>query len=444
MNKSESNSIQLQVKNQYFSIFPKAGKLIVGVSGGPDSMALLYLLHKNDIPIFVVHINYGLRGEESDADQHLVEEICAMWNIECCSVKLEGTEAKGNFQDWARHKRYEIFRDLRDEMAAAGIAVAHHADDQLETILLKMLRGGGITSWQGIQVWNGELFRPLLGFSKNQILKYCEVEAIPFRKDASNQTDSYARNALRNSVFDVFEKFIPGWKSNLKEISNRAAITSELLDYILEKVSTNDSISLVDLSSFSQQLKKALLKRFIYLNTNIQLSKGELNDILDLSEAQTGKVMVLNKYYKLFKNRDHLNLKGVDHEVLIEKTFSKEDLERGINLKQWNLKIGRPNHATDLRLNAEVISFPIQLRPWKHGDIFQPFGLNGSQKISDHLTNRKINASVKEESLILIDAGGTICAILYPQTAINGENGCISDHMKISETTKNVLSISKA
>jgi tRNA(Ile)-lysidine synthase len=444
MNKFESNSIQKQVKELYQSVFPEGGKLIIGVSGGPDSMALLYLLHKSDIPIFVVHINYGKRGSDSDNDQKLVEEICSLWQIECCSVSLANEIAKGNFQDWARNQRYQIFRDLKSEVEAKGIAIAHHKDDQVETILFKMLRGGGPESWKGLQAWDNEIFRPLLALSKEDILEFCETESVPYRNDVSNESNSYARNALRNTVFPLFDEFIPGWKSNTLEIGQKAESTDEALSFILDSIADDQSILIDKLAAFSTELSGTLIKKFIQTKEDIRLTKGQLYEILDLLSSQTGKGVQLNDQTEIVKDRGRLTLKKNQSDEIAEVMLTENEIFQGIERSNWVFGDNSNIQNVSLSISLDQIEWPLYLRGWKSGERFQPFGMDGTQKVSDHLTNRKINASQREDSLILIDSGGTICAILYPETALNGDDGCISELVKITKSTQNVLSISKA
>lgn len=443
MNKLESTSIQKKVKEKYDKVFPGGDTLILGVSGGPDSMALLYLFHKSSIPVFVVHINYGLRDEESDSDQHLVEDVCAMWGIECCSVFLENEKVVGNLQDWARKMRYQIFRDLKKEINAAGIAIAHHQDDQLETMLFKILRGGGISSWKGLQMWDGEIFRPILDITKSEVLEFCDFEAIPFRIDASNETNDYTRNALRNTVFPVFDSFIPGWKSNLKAVGHKAEVTDEVLNKMLELVVENNSLLVDDLSELSLNLKASIVQKFVRNSADYALSKGEINAVVQLIESQTGKIVQLTDEITVVRNRDRLSIKKNGNEQFKEVFLSETDLKNEIKVSDWNLNIVMGYQNSDLIISLDEIQWPIKIRTWEAGDNIQPLGMIGSQKVSDHLTNRKINASQREETLILIDSGGTICAILYPITSVNGENGCISELVKITESTKKSLSISK-
>lgn len=443
MNKFESISIQKNLRESYNSFFPTKGTLVLGVSGGADSMALLYLFHKNKIPVFVVHVNYGQRGADSEADKKLVEDVCTMWGIECCAVSLEPYTNSGNFQDWARKQRYQIFRDVRREINGVGICIAHHADDQLETILFKMLRGAGISSWRALEEWDGEIYRPLLHLPKSKIQAFCTIEAIPFRVDSSNESNKYTRNALRNLVFPVFDKCIPGWKSNLSSISDKAAVAHEILELMLDSMVKHASLDIQMLSEYSQNLKASILNKFLDTYTGYKPSKGEILNIVTLLSSQTGNEIRLHGGIRLIIDRGKLVIKTKTNRPHVEKIISATELMHSVMFDDWEFICQTTPSNTVLNISMDNIVWPLKLRQWENGDKFQPFGMDGRQKVSDHLTNRKINASKREETLILIDAGGTICAVLYPQASINGEHGCISELVKISKSTQQVLSISK-
>ncbi|MEX0823570.1 MAG: tRNA lysidine(34) synthetase TilS, partial [Balneolaceae bacterium] len=170
MSKFESSSVVKSFKKHGEILLKKNNPVVVGVSGGPDSMALLYILYRLAVPTVVVHCNYQLRGRASEADQDLVEQICILWEMECVAVRFDTMGEEGhNFQDWARDERYRIFRDIKKEADADYILTAHHRDDQIETIFQKILRGAGLAAWKGISVCEGDLYRPLLEVSKADI-----------------------------------------------------------------------------------------------------------------------------------------------------------------------------------------------------------------------------------------------------------------------------------
>src|SRR5690554_2848885 len=250
MKKSLSSKFENHLKAGVEAYFGMQPHFIIAVSGGADSMALLYLLNKLNYQALAVHINYQKRGEESDLDQELVEQMAFAWGFECITLRPNPDEAKGeNFQNWAREQRYAIFRDLKREYKADAIITAHHQDDQVETILQKVFRGSSPIAWRGMKAWNGELFRPLLNFTKEEILNYCEEEAIPYRTDSSNYEADFARNIIRNKLSDTLDGNFPGWKQNILALQYQGEMHESALEYIAQKVFTNDEI---DLNSYHQ------------------------------------------------------------------------------------------------------------------------------------------------------------------------------------------------
>jgi tRNA(Ile)-lysidine synthase len=447
MSKSKSDSILPNLKKQLQQTFSTSPFLIIGVSGGADSMALLYALHKLNIDGFVVHVNYGLRVEESNGDQELVEQVSAMWGFECCSIRPGKAPEGKNFQQWARDTRYEFFEDLKKEYNADGIAVAHHQDDQLETILFRILRGSGLDKLSAMNEWDDSrsIWRPFLNITKQNLVDFCEKEHIPYRTDASNETSNYARNAIRNDVFPIFERFVEGWKGSLSTISEMALVYGESLDALLPADKEIHSLQVRDISAHSERLQGALLKRFIEERSEVKLSKGQTLQLIELLSAPTGKKVAVDNQVTVFKDRESIILKKHDldeAEPFTEIIIEKSEAEKGTIVEQWKIQISDEPHTT-LFVDEASTKWPLRFRKWENGDVFNPLGMSGSQKVSDHLTNRKINSAKREETLILSDSDGTICAILYPEPTKNGQIGNIAESCKVTESTKRYLCIEK-
>lgn len=447
MSKSKSDSILPNLKKHIQQTFPNSPFLIIGVSGGADSMALLYALYKLNIDGLVVHVNYGLRGEESNGDQELVEQVSAMWGFECCSIRPEKAPEGKNFQQWARDTRYEFFEDLKKEYDADGIAVAHHQDDQLETILFRILRGSGLDKLSAMNEWDNSrsIWRPFLKVPKQNLVDFCENEHIPYRTDASNKTSNYTRNAIRNDVFPIFERFVEGWKGNLSTISEMALVYDESLEALLPADKEIHSLQVRDISAHSERLQGALLKRFIEYRLEVNLSKGQVLQLIELLSAPTGRKVVINDQVTVIKDRESIILKKHDldeEEPFTEIIIEKSEAEKGTIVEQWKIQISDEPHTT-LFVDEASLKWPLRFRKWKNGDVFNPLGMSGSQKVSDHLTNRKINSAKREETLILSDSDGTICAILYPEPTKNGQIGNIAESCKVTKSTKRYLCIEK-
>ena len=443
MNKSESISIEESLKNSITSSLNSDVSFLLGLSGGPDSMALLYSFYKLGKNFLCVHINYGLRGKDSDLDQKLVEEMSLEWGFECCSVQLDSNQIKGNFQHWARKERYRIFRELKEEFDAQAIVTAHHKDDQVETILQKVLRGSGPSAWQGLTEWDGELFRPLLGFTKKEILGYCEANAIPYQEDKSNFEAKYARNFIRKELTESFNQFFPGWQANILELANHGLIVEQALDELLKDISSKKGLQISKLKAYPDTLRIAIIKRFLESKAGISgMSKGLLLQLNQLFNSETGKEIKISKNMRLVKNREVLSVKSFEDNIFTALNIEKEELKKPKEFDNFSIRLtNNKTMGNTLYMEAKQLVWPLQLRKWQKGDKLVPLGMTGSQKVSDHLTNRKIPSSKKEKSLILSGADGTIYAIFFPVTLSSGQHGTISDLVKCSDSTKEYLTV---
>lgn len=449
MSKSELLPIEKSVRSAIQANFRDSKpKFVIGVSGGPDSMALLYLLHKFEADALVVHINYGKRGEESDKDAGLVEEMAFQWGFDCHSIKVNPDNAKDqNFQGWARNVRYDIFYALAAEHDADGIALAHHEDDQIETILQKLFRGAGLESWSAMKVWDGELFRPLLSSTKEEIEDYCGQKAIPFRVDTSNLESDFARNFLRNEWLENLEGHFPGWRKNVLNISSEAKLFSKALSYILEDlVDSKGCINRQKFLKLHPALARALLlHRLKGIDPGINVSKSALQQVEVIEDLQTGKSIQLTGRYSILRDRDTFKIVLEKEEELQIMTLNLEELkQKPFTFDGLQFEIGdyqNPDFETKLYLDAAKLVWPLTLRKWKSGDAFQPLGMEGHQNISDHLTNRKIGAHLKKKALILEIFEETIVAVIFPPIENQTPPGTIAESVKCDHTTGQCLII---
>lgn len=423
--------------------FDDGAFFISGVSGGPDSMALLYLFHKLNLKTLVVHINYGKRGKDSDLDQELVEQMAFQWNFECCAVRLDSKEAEGeNFQNWARNERYRIFRELKEDYKANAIITAHHQDDQLETILQRVFRGSSPTAWQGMKEREDDLFRPLLNFTKQEIVEYCEAESVPHRTDESNLESGFARNFIRHDLSKKLDEFFPGWQQNILALRAQGSMFEASLDLIARQVWDGEKIDLKSFSELPEDLKSAVIKNVLdKLSVSSHYSKGQLGELAKLDQLQTGKLLEAGPFV-FTRNRDEIYIHKEKKKVVISEIITEEEAAHGFSAGNIFIKKIKENAAkSSLILDFAKLSWPLKLRNWESGDNFNPLGMQGSQKISDHLANRKIPAHLKGKALVLCGSDGTIYAIIYPGSAQNLEEGAIAELAKCENTTTTYLTI---
>jgi len=449
MSKFESSLIVQQFSKEINLHFEESEPhLICGVSGGVDSMSLLYILHRLNLKTTVIHCNYQVRGEDSDGDQELVEKVCMMWDLDCISVKLNPEEAEGqNFQAWARDRRYQIFRDIKRETNADYITTAHHRDDQLETILQKILRGSGLSSWKGMQVMEGDLFRPLLSLSKGDLIEFAKGNHIPFREDVTNKSSNYARNFLRNEWVPRLNELFPGWQKNVLSVPERAGefelLAKELLQQIRIDKQTIDRKKLLSLN------KKAWPALFLqFLNDalpNHSVTTGFLDQTDILDTIQTGAELVISDDYSLIRDRDRLVLHERNEKKLEELLFEQEDLSQQknhvgnavISVEKWDQTISDEK----LQLDADSLKWPLKLRVWEDRDKIQPLGMEGTQTVAKLLANKKISSVEKKRAKVLQSFDGKICAVIFPHTTESGQLGVLSETVKCTGQTETIVTI---
>jgi len=448
MNKFESFPIVKSVSENLKRVSESPSlSLICGVSGGIDSMVLLYILHRLQVNCTVTHCNYQLRGEESEKDMKLVEEMSAMWGFECITARFNPSDSKeSNTQIWARNLRYTMFRDLRQEVSADFIVTAHHQEDQVETILQKILRGAGPAAWSGMSIRDGDLIRPLLNVSKKEIRDFAQTQHVPYRDDQSNQESGYARNLIRNELTPELNRLVPGWKQNVLNIPERANQFQALTDTLLSQIKARSAA--IKRSAFlelPEETWPVLIHRFIETESeSSRVSSGELKQVENIASMQTGGFLTFGKSLKLVRDRDLLILTDSDSLKLKSQTLSKNDLPfksetYGITIvvKPWDGSIKKDR----LQFDNDKIRWPITIRPWKDGDRIQPLGMTGSKLVADVLTDAKISSIQKKEAFLIESFDGIICAVIFPHEIPKKQLGVISDIAKCTTGTKKILLI---
>lgn len=413
-------------------------------------MAMLYLLHRFNIDTIVIHCNYQLRGEASDQDQKLVEEICMHWNLECVSLRFEsGKESEGfNFQDWARRRRYQAFNDIREEYEADFILTAHHLDDQLETILQKILRGAGVASWKGMDTLDGNLYRPLLNISKSEIMEFVQEFNVPYRIDRTNEESTYARNFIRNHWFPDMNRLFPGWKQNLMRVADRAEEFQAMVDTILAQTTEGEGqLNREIFLSLTDKIQPAIFLEFIKKSgVDADVSQGFLENLDELKEIKSGGKIQLSEEFYIMRDRNIFKLVGDVNPGTVNNIIEKEDLKNAVKFQKFLfIKEQPPSKFSQdsLYVDLSQLQFPLRLRNWKPGDRIQPLGMEGTQLISDHLTNRKIPSALKNRALVLETFDEKICAVIFPADLSRIQIGTISENCRCTPQTKNTLTIRK-
>lgn len=243
---------------------------ILGISGGPDSVCLLdifaFLEKKYDFRIVLTHVNYGLRGKDSDADERFVKELACRYDFPLFILHPNIT-AKNNLEERLRDIRYRFFEKIRTETRFQYILTAHHEDDQAETFLLHLFRGSGLRGLSAMRPKNGVLIRPLLDTSRAEIIDYLTARNLSFRTDATNSSDRFLRNKIRNKLLPLLEKeYAPKLR---KRLATTASLIAEDLSLLEENSKKNSKKVLLDNHSFSLKSfsRLSLSERRLFLNT---------------------------------------------------------------------------------------------------------------------------------------------------------------------------------
>ena len=428
-------------KNHISARFPflENKKLFLAVSGGLDSMVLLHLFQQLEYEIAVLHCNFQLRGLESFGDEDFIRNYCEENNISIFTTQFD-TEAfakdyKLSTQIAARELRYSWFYELLETHKFDYILTAHHADDNLETFIINLSRGTGLDGLVGIPEQNDKIIRPLLPFSREEILKYAKDKTIEWREDSSNASNKYLRNKIRHDLVPVLKEINPNFlkafqktQSYLKE-SNEMAEDATIMIYQQVAKEEGEEIHF----NLNQLKKLPNYRSYLYQWLN-EFGFLAWNDIYDLVDGQSGK-QVFSEEFRLLKNRDNLILSPIV-EALEKEEFEINENNQDVNFP-LKLKLCNVSHITldsnkVIFVDAEKIQYPLILRKWKEGDSFQPFGMKGkSKKISKFFKDEKLSLIEKENSWLLCSKGEIVWVVGIRQ----------DERFKIDNTSNKILKI---
>lgn len=384
-------------------------KVIVGVSGGADSVALLDILHSFKIECVIAHCNFHLRGEESNRDAFFVEELCKKYNLKFERIDFD-TEAYAEINSVsiemaARELRYEWFEKLRVIHLADKIAVAHHRDDSVETILLNLTRGTGIKGLIGIAPMNGKIIRPLLCVGRDEILEYLKERNLNYVEDSTNNEDLYTRNKIRLSIIPMMETINPSVKDaiirtseNLKQVAN---IYYMYMAQVKENIVKENKIDIGMLIQYAEP--EAILYELL---SPLGFNPTSIRQIFESIISQSGKIFH-SPTHELLKDRGFFIIKKKESLVLESLTIHEEDtnVSHPIQLRFEKIAITKDftieKNPNILYVDAKKIKYPLTLRRWKIGDWFIPFGMKGKKKVSDFFTDQKMSLFDKENTWLL-------------------------------------------
>jgi tRNA(Ile)-lysidine synthase len=407
----------LNILSQFISrhnLISSDDKLLLAVSGGKDSVCMTHLFSELPYEFGIVHCNFKLRGDESELDEQFVGDLAKDLGAEFYSKSFDtALYARNNslsIQMAARDLRYQFFNEVLQKYNYTKIVTAHHSDDSVETLLIKKSRKSSLGALQGIPIKNGNIIRPMLALSVQQIEGYIKNQSIEFRLDKSNLSSDYQRNRIRHEVMPNLSK-----SELLQEIEENKRIYSKLLsdtEHYLER----HTIEKDGAKFFEIEYLKTLIDKDEILYECLK-NYGPFNwkDVFALLDAEVGK-QVLNSEYRIVKERNALCLSEITSkaEMSIQIHEESRKIEQPISLKIDIHDSSSFNLIKDSKvsmLDYSKLHFPLTLRKWKNGDAFTPLGMKGRKKISDYLIDEKFSTIQKENTWVICSLDDIVCIV---------------------------------
>jgi tRNA(Ile)-lysidine synthase len=400
--------------------------VFVAVSGGIDSMVLLHLFKNSGYSITAVHLNFGLRGDESDKDERYVKDRCARLGIGCLTKSVHANNyATGegiSVQMAARDLRYKWFHELMKATPGSVLATAHHLNDSGETMLLNLVRGTGIDGLTGIPLNNNGIIRPLAFATREEIGNYAAEHSITWREDESNLDDHYQRNFLRHHVIGLLKQLNPSLDQTLSKNFSRLGAERELMERSLVLLKENFSVD----NDNNIRIPKKAVEGFIHRS-------GVLLRLIEpfgfnFSVAESIVAAMNGQAGKMFFSDSHTLV--IDREDLIISSNQLPDLDLEVEQTTDLTFNGDPEIAF---LDADKVHASLKMRRWEEGDSFQPLGMKGTKKVSDFLIDEKISMIAKQ-SVMVVTSGDDIIWVVGMR---------IDDRFKVTSATTRILKIRK-
>lgn len=400
----------LKVIAQYIrekQLFAPKDKLLVALSGGADSVALLRVLTDLGYVCEAAHCNFHLRGDESDRDESFVRRLCAQMGVRLHVAHFDtmahARETRQSVEMAARSLRYEWFERVRERCGADYIAVAHHRDDSVETFFLNLLRGTGLRGLQGIRARNGRLVRPLLCVSREEIVHYLEDAGQDYVTDSTNLGDDYKRNRIRHSLIPLLQTLEPAALDAMLRTMDHVGEALKVYDAGIEEGRRQvlDHSGHVNIEKLRGQASlSALLYEILQAEGFSERQIGEVER--SIRDGQPGAVFVSKTGTRLLRAREDLIIER-------EGSYSEAEPPRiRVERRTWTAEDTVSRDADVLTIDASKLQGELTLRRVSEGDWFVPFGMNGRKLISDFLTDRHMNRWERERQWVACDATGRI------------------------------------
>lgn len=409
-------------KNQLAKLVhsPENQSYLLAVSGGADSMVLAYCFKEAGIKFQVAHINYKLRGEDSDLDQKTAEDFCKKHRIQfhVYSVSEKDRKPEHSIQLWARELRYDFFKQIQKRENLEFLVTAHHLNDQLETFIINLSKAAGISGLSGIPANSNRIIRPLLPFAKEEIYAFAKENRIEYREDLSNRKNDYLRNKIRNEIVPKLMETNDHFLDNFRKSASYLNQTKDFVQHQIAEIEKR--ITLFNPSC--KILSKELLSResdFVKFEILKKYGFDQEKEIAKIFNAENGSLF-FSKDYQLLVNYDELILSTkVTHTkptekdediLLIEKSDVSEN-RMAVNLESI-MGIEGINKSFEWDFDARKLRFPLRLRRPEQGDEFYPSGFSGKKKVSKFFRDEKLSILARQKIWILTDGENSVLGVV--------------------------------
>jgi len=408
-------------------------KILVGFSGGADSVFLLSFLKKFqkkfNLSLIAAHLNHNLRGEEADEDESFCRKFCADLNIPIVinkkNVKAFAKKNKLSLEEAGREIRYKLFAEVAAKENCTKIATAHHQSDNTETLLLNLMKGSGLRGAAGIPSKRGNIIRPLLGITKDEIVSYLKNKKILFQNDSSNKENDFQRNYIRNIIVKNLKAEInPKLDEKLFNFSSAVKGVLDFVDGILEEhfkliqfdKKTGCKIPLSLFEGKHIHFQKEIIADALIRIPKLEVTAHSINKVLELPGKKVGSKTELARGCFALRDRNFIIISKIKKEtfpqVFIEKNQVKTILGMKLSVHEVSKNNIRVTPQKDVEfLSADSLHFPLFIRKWRQGDTFFPFGLSKLKKISEFLTDLKLSSEEKANQLLLLNKSEIVWVI---------------------------------
>lgn len=399
--------------------------IVLGVSGGMDSMVMAELFLRAGYDIFLAHCNFQLRGHEADQDEDLVRDFAGKHHIPFFVKHFDTAafaESKGiSIQMAARELRYTWFEELLAKEGFDRVATAHHLDDSIETFFINLLRASGVSGLTGIRPGNGKLIRPLLFAAKEDIAVYCEKEKIPFREDQSNQSLKYLRNRIRHRLLPELQNIDPNYRqairASMKNLKEADKVYNKVIRGLSEEIVRRDEEGKVYIPIDALISRQPLNTILFELIRPFGFTLADIESIVDALDDIPGK-QFYSSTHRLLADREFLIIRKLEKEnarkiYLIRENTDEIKMPVRLRIEKQNIDahFEIPRDAAIACLDFDKLDFPLEMGKWKEGDSFQPLGMKGTKKLSDFFVDEKFSRIAKEETWVLRSKGEIVWVI---------------------------------